>query len=281
MSRQLIGRALVGLYPAEVRRARGNELVGTLLDAGDVSTMAFLTHATSLARSGVWARARQELRQPVGQLLVGTFCWAAVLIAMSDVIEGVGTSRFWGGSIFSYGNDPQTLIDMYALPVVILVVFTTGQNRTAGLLGLARVAMRLHQSPLISLDDFLIGFAVQILGFGLLAIRPGSLRSAGRYLWLIPTAMWAFYWLTLLGQHSGIGRLTPVIAALIFLPVAPSLALGIGIDWLLKGIGYLAYPSGDGHPLWTVEFLACLPVIILAAGVYRPAAAYAAPHRKT
>jgi hypothetical protein len=281
MSRQLIGRTLVRLYPAEVRRARGNELVGTLLDAGDVSTLAFLANAASLARSGLWARAREELERPVLQLLVGAFCSAAVLMAMRDVVEGVGTGLFWGGSIFSFGNDAQTVIDMYVLPVLILALFTTGRNRTTGLLGLLRVAMRLHQSPLISLDDFLILFPVQMLGFGLLAFRPRSMRPAGRYLWPIPTAMWAFYWLTLLGQHSGIGRLTPVIAALVFLPLAPSLALGIGIDWLLQGVGYLTYPGGDSYPLWTAEFLACLPVVLLAVGVYRHAATSAARVEKT
>ena len=272
MSRQLIGRTLVRLYPAEVREARGNELVGTLLDAGDASTLAFLLHAASLAKSGVWARARDELARPVRQLLVGALCFAAVLMAMSNVVEGVGAGLFWGGSIFSFGSDPETVIDMYVLPVLILALFTTGRNRTTGLLGLLRVAMRLHQSPLISLPDFLILVPVQAVGFGLLAIRPRSIRPAGRYLWLIPAAMWAFYWLTLLGQHSGVGRMTPVVAALVLLPLAPSLALGIGIDWLLQGISYLTYPGGDGFPLWTAEFLACLPVIVLAVGVYRHAA---------
>jgi hypothetical protein len=144
MSRQLIGRTLVRLYPAEVQRTRGNELIGTLLDAGDVSAWAFLANAASLARSGLWARAREELGRPVGQLAVGALCWAAVLMAMSDVVEGVGTGLFWGGSIFSFGNDPETIIDMYVLPVLILALFTPGRNRTTGLLGLLRVAMRLH-----------------------------------------------------------------------------------------------------------------------------------------
>jgi hypothetical protein len=86
--------------------------------------------------------------------------------------------------------------------------------------------------------------------------------------------MWAFYWLTLLGQHSGIGRMTPIIAALVFLPVAPSLALGLGLglDWLLQGVGYLTYPGGDGYMLWTVEFLACLPVVLLLTAICRHAA---------
>ena len=272
MSRQLIARTVVRCYPAEVRQALGGELVGTLLDAGDTSTMAFLANAASLVRSGLWARARQELGRPIGQLLIGAVCWAAVLMAMSEVVEGVGTGVFWGGSIFSFGNDPETVIDMYLLPVMILALFTTGHNRTTGLLGLLRVAMRLHQSPLISLADFMILVPVQALGFGWLALRPASIRPAGRYLWPLPAAMWAFYWLTLLGQHSGIGRMTPVLAALLLLPLAPSLALGLGIDWLLNGVWYLTYPGGDGYPLWTTEFLACLPILVLAFGIYRNAA---------
>ena len=270
MSRQLIGRTLVRLYPAEVRRARGNELVGTLLDAGEVSMSAFLANAASLAGAGLWARACAELRRPIGQLLVGALCWAAVLGAMTELVEGVGTALFWGGTIFSFGSDPQTIIDMYVLPVLILVAVSGGRNRTAGLLGLLRVVMRLHQSQLISLDDFLIGYPVQIAGFALLAFRPRTILPAGRYLWPIPTALCAFYWLTLLGQHSGVGRMTPVIAMLVFLPVAPSLALGLGIDWLLQGLFYFA-DFGGGVPVPPVawEFLGCLPVVLIAVGLYR------------
>jgi hypothetical protein len=176
---------------------------------------------------------------------------------------------YWGGSMFSFGNDPRTIIDMYVLPVLILALFSTGRNRAVGALGLLRVAMRLHQSPLIGLADFMILVPVQVLGFGLLAIRTRSIPSAGRYLWPIPAAMWAVYWLTLLGQHSGIGKLTPVVAAVVLLPIAPSMALGLGIDWLLMGVSYLTYPGGDSFPLWTVELLACLPVVLLLTAACR------------
>jgi hypothetical protein len=277
MSRELIGRTLVRFYPTDVQQTRGNELVGTLLDAGDVSRWAFLANASSLAKSGLSERARQELGRPVGQILAGALCWAAVLTAMSVVVEGVATSVMWGVTIFSFGNDPETIIDMYVLPILILALFTTGRNRTAGLLGLLRLGMRLHQSPMISLADFLITIPVPALGFGLLAVRPRSIPPAGRYLWPIPSACWAFYWSTLIGQHSGTGKLTPVVASLILLPVAPALALGIGIDWLLQGVGYLAYPGGDAWALWTIELLACLPVVLLLTVVWRHAARR--PHR--
>jgi hypothetical protein len=271
MSRQLIGRTLVRLYPVEIQRARGKEIADTLLDAGETSTAAFVSNAASVAVSGLLARAREELGRPVWQIALGALCWAAVLLAMRDVVEGVCTGLYWGGSIFSFGQDPETIIDMYVLPVLILALFSRGQNRTVGVLGLLRVAMRLHQSPLIGLADFLMLFPVQVLGFGLLAARPRSTPRAGRYLWTVPAAMWAFYWLTLLGQHSGVGKLTPIVAAIVLLPFAPAMALGLGIDWLLMGIGYLIYPGGDGFPLWTVELLACLPVVLLLTAVCRRA----------
>lgn len=272
MSRQLIGRALVKLYPAEVQQTRGSELIGTLLDAGDESMQAFVANAASLATSGLSERARHELRRPARQILIGALCFAAVLTAMSVVVEAIGNRLMWGGTIFTFGTDPQTIIDMYALPVVILALFTSGHNRTTGLLGLIRLAMRLHQSPMIPLADFLITIPVPAVGFGLLMIRPRSIPPAGRYLWPIPAACLAFYWSTLLGQHSGIGKLTPILAAIALLPVAPALALGLGIDWLLQGVGYLTYPSGDGYPLWTVELLACLPVVLLFSAACRHAA---------
>lgn len=272
MSRRLIGRALVKLYPAEVQQTRGNELIGTLLDAGDASMWAFLANAASLAKSGLSARARQELRRPVWQILVGALCWAAVLSAMSVVVEAIGNSLMWGATILSFGDDPETIIDMYVLPVLILALFTRGRNRATGLLGLVRFAMRLHQSPMIPLADFLITVPVPAVGFGLLATRPRGVPRAGRYLWPIPAACLAFYWSTLLGQHSGIGRLTPILAGVVFLPVAPALALGLGIDWLLQGVGYLTYPGGDGYTLWTVELLGCLPVVLLLSAACRHAA---------
>ena len=272
MSRQLIGRALVKLYPAEVQRARGNELIGTLLDAGDESMWAFLANAASVARSGLSERARQELGRPVRQVLAGALCFAAVLSAMSVVAEAVGNSVMWGSTIFSFGSDPETIIDMYVLPVLILALFTSGRNRTAGLLGLIRVAMRLHQSPMIPLAEFLVTVPVPVVGFALLAIRPRSIPRAGRYLWPIPAACLAFYWSTLLGQHSGIGMLTPILAAIVLLPAAPALVLGLGIDWLLLGLGYLTYPGGDGFPGRTVELLACLPAVLLLCAAWRHAA---------
>lgn len=268
MSRVLIGRLIVRCYPTEIRQDRGDEFVGTLLDVGDASPWEFASHAASMARAGLVARAKAELARPVWQLASGALAWAAVLMAVTQLLEGLGTAAFWGGPIFSMGNDPQTVIDMYAIPLMIMGLITAGRTRAVGVLGLVRLVMRLHQSPLIALVDFMIWYPVQILGFGLLAVRPRIVRPAGRYLWTVPAAWYAFYWLTLLGQHSGVGHMTPVIASAILLPLAPSLALGLGIDWLLQGFAELSYAGGYYTGL-TAEFLACLPVVLILTAVYR------------
>jgi hypothetical protein len=56
--REAIGRTVVRLYPKNIRENAGEELVGTLLDAGDASRGAYVRQLVSLVRSGLSARAR-------------------------------------------------------------------------------------------------------------------------------------------------------------------------------------------------------------------------------
>jgi hypothetical protein len=68
MIKEALGRLVVRLYPQEGQSAAGSELVGTLLDAGEVSLGAYLLQLTSLLRAGLWSRARVELTRPFGQI---------------------------------------------------------------------------------------------------------------------------------------------------------------------------------------------------------------------
>jgi hypothetical protein len=72
VSKAAIGRAVVRLYPENIRQATGEELVGTLLDAGDASLGAYARELISLARSGLSARARAELSQPLLRIAAST-----------------------------------------------------------------------------------------------------------------------------------------------------------------------------------------------------------------
>lgn len=79
MSKQAIGRAALRLYPCEVRASRGEEILGTLLDAGEESSLAFLRQLASLIVASLVARSRQALTEPPGKLAIQAICWAGVI----------------------------------------------------------------------------------------------------------------------------------------------------------------------------------------------------------
>jgi hypothetical protein len=272
MSREAIGRTVVRIYPKEIRQSAGQELVGTLLDAGDASRGAYVGQLISLVRSGLSARARSELRQPRGRIAASTLCWVAVMSAMSELVSDVGVGLRWGGGP---GSGTETDLYSYVIPSLILVLFTLGRNRTTGILGLAWLAIFLHQHAMLPLSDFFASVPLQAAGFALLAIKPRKALPAGRFLWPAPAIVFLLYQVTLLGQLSGIGRTTPFLVAVLLLPWAPSLALGTAITWALTAIYYLQLyqivPTTP-HLWWVIELLAGVPLALIVASITRTAA---------
>jgi hypothetical protein len=273
MSRAAIGRTVVRLYPTDVRERAGGELVGTLLDASDASRGAYARQLVSLVRSGLSARARSELRQPLGRITVSTLCWVAVMSAMSQLVTVIGIRLYWGDTP---GSSTDTILYSYIIPALILVLFTLGRNRTTGILGLAWLAIFLHQHSMLSLTGFVETVPLQAAGFALLAIKPRKSLPAGRFLWLAPAIVWLVYWVTLLGQQSGVGKMTPVLAALLLLPWAPSLALGTAITWALTAIYYFSVyhilPTVPHLLVEAIELLAGIPLALIVASIARTAA---------
>jgi hypothetical protein len=271
--RHAIGRTVVRLYPTDIRESAGNELVGTLLDASDESRSAYVRQLISLVRSGLLARARSELRQPLARIAAGTLCCVAVMTVMYESVEGIGITLRWGGT---WGGSTETLLYSYIIPALILVLFTLRRNRITGILGLAWLAIFLHQHPLLPLSVFLETIPLQAAGFALLAIKPRERLPAGRFLWPVPAIVWLLYQVTLLGQLSGVGRTTPILAALLLLPWAPSLALGTAITWALTGIYYLnlyqIVPSAPHLLVEALELLAGVPLTLIIASIGRRAA---------
>jgi hypothetical protein len=197
MSREMIGRTVVRLYPKDIRESAGGELVGTLLDAGDASRCAYLRQLGSLVRSGLSARARAELSRPLGRIAASTLCWVAVLSAMSQLVTVIGIRLRWGDTP---GSSTETLVYSYIIPALILVLFTLGRNRVTGILGLAWLAIFLHQHSMLSLGGFFATIPLQAAGFALLAVKPRKPLPAGRSLWPVLAVVWLLYQVTLLGQ---------------------------------------------------------------------------------
>lgn len=273
MRRQAIGRTAVRLYPKDIRESAGEELVGTLLDAGDASRGAYVGQLVSLVRSGLSARARSELREPLGRIAASTLCWVAVMSAMSELVGEIGIRLRWG---YTLEASTETLLYSYILPALILVLFTLRRNRTTGILGLAWLAIFLHQHSMLPLSGFFESIPLQAAGFALLAIRPRKPLPAGRFLWPAPAIAWLIYQVTLLGQLSGVGKTTPFLAALLLLPWAPSLALGTAITWALTAIYYMnlyqIVPTAPHLLVEALELLAGVPLALIVASIGRKAA---------
>ena len=222
---------------------------------------------------GYWEGRDRSSTQPLGQIAASTLCWVAVMSAMRQLVGVIGTRlRFDGTS----GSSTEMLLYSYIFPALILVLFTLRRNRTTGILGLAWLAILLHQRSMLPLSDFLDTVPLQTAGFALLAVKSGKPLPAGRLLWLAPAIVWLLYLVTLLGQQSGVGTTTPVLAALLLLPWAPSLALGTAITWGLTAIDffrlYAIVPSAPHLLVDAIELLAGVPLALLVAAVARTAA---------
>jgi hypothetical protein len=275
MSRAGIGKLVVRLYPQDTREQAGNELIGTLLDAGEASRLAFVLQALSVVKSGVWARARVELSRSLWQIAASTLCWVAVMSAMSLLVQTVGIRLRWGDTP---GSDPWTVIYNYILPPLILVMFTLRRHRTTGIIGLVWVTIYLYQHPMLPTAFFLGSVPLPAAGFALLVARPRAPLFAGRFLWPAIAGVWLLYQVTLLGQLSGVGKITPVLAALMLLPWAPSLALGTAIAWASTAVYYLSTYQQLNYPHFLVESIELsigVPIALLILSIARRTAARA------
>lgn len=274
MSRAALGRAVVRLYPAAVRDSRGSELVGTLLDAGDASWPAYLVQLLSLVRSGLLARARAELTRPLTQLVASTLGWVAV---MSVVLHLEGTATIvlrWGGSP---GSGTETALYSYILPTVILVLFTLGRRRITGLIGLAWIAIFLHQRTTLPITGLIAHVPLQAAGFAMLAARPSAAQKTGRLLWLAPAFVFVVYQATLYDQLSGVGRAIPFLASLMLLPWAPAMVLATAMTWGLVGVASLGlYLTQVGYSdllLQAAGLMATVPLAVAGIAAARAACA--------
>jgi hypothetical protein len=200
---------------------------------------------------------------------------------MYESVQGIGITLRWNGT---WGGATETLLYGYILPGLILALFTLRRNRTTGILGLAWLAIFLHQHPMLPQSAFFETIPLQAGGFALLAIKPREPLPAGRFLWPAPAIVWLLYQVTLLGQLSGVGKTTPFLAALLLLPWAPSLALGTAITWALTAIYYLnLYQIAPAAPhllVEALELLAGVPLALIIAAMGRRAATRAEPRNR-
>jgi hypothetical protein len=269
MTRTWLGRIAVRTYPVEVRAQRGEELVGTLLDAGEKSLATFVRQLASLGAGGLAARSRKTLRQPLRQISLDLVRWACITTVAGGLIGGLASLR-WGGS---FGGSPLTMWVQYVGPAVLLALFTLGHDRLTGIAGLIWLyaGSSYYVPPSPSTGFWLEFWLLPLAGFVLMATVPRRRHGLERALWLIPALVWAIFQYTELGAHSGVGYLTPVLATLVLLPLAPGLALGTALAWSAMAANYLPIGLSETTRL-AIELLSCTPLALILLTLSRRAA---------
>lgn len=269
MIRDRLGRAAVRLYPQSVRDERGNELVGTLLDAGQESSVAFAGQLASLVMGGLAARSRQSLDQPLGRIAVDALCWVAVSIVMLTFVTLIA-------AMFRFG-DLGGAVPAVAACGLILALFTVGRTRLAGIAGLVSVAALVILARRVS-TSWSVGLLLPAaVGFIALTLSRRRTPISGRLLWTVPAIAYAAFQLWAAGQHPGsshpleaLAAISPALAAIVFLPIAPAFAVGTALAWSLEGLRVLIIGL-DRPLLLLLAMLSCAPVALALTRVARRA----------
>jgi hypothetical protein len=266
VNREWLGRVAVRFYPEAVRTELGNELVGTVLDAGEDSPTAFISQLVSLAGAGLTARARAALTQPIGQIARDTLAWAAVMTVVRGWVEILATDAHAVGNVRFVEGTFVTFI----LPGLVLVAFALKQTRISGVLGIAMFVIHIFDYPRQMPFRVIVELMLPLAGFALLAFAPRRVSRDGRWVAIIPTVIYAYFaFAQTLGPET-LAYITPVLVALCFLPLNPAFALGTALAWsFVTALNVILVGGFDRWTLLSILLLACVPVTLIAAGVGR------------
>jgi hypothetical protein len=111
-----------------------------------------------------------------------------------------------------------------------------------------------------------------LTGFALLTFAPKKVAARGRWLWVVPAVVFAFFEVTLIGNQSAVGAFAPVLVAFCFLPFRVSFALGTTLAWSALGAWELAVRGGPGRWLvLSIILLASTPIAVILISICRRA----------
>lgn len=233
MIRERFGRAALRAYPPQSRAARGEEMLGTLLDASEHSPAGFGRETVSLLRAGL--RERAALTASVGsRRLIADACPQAIAILIlwllrNGVLAGIETSTLGAPLVVA-------LIALAAL----LVCAVVGYDRIAGIGGFVLtvgiVLLADPHAPLRTRSVTLAIALVPIACFVVMALAPRVRpHDPRRLLWLAPAGALAAVMPN--SYAGGLAFLAVVsLAALVRLPTDPRFALACGLAWATIGL---------------------------------------------
>jgi hypothetical protein len=267
-------RAGLQAYPPSVRDARGEEIVGTLLDASDGSWLRFGAELLDLVRGGLRARGNASAAVPLRRLIadvcrITALLWIAVELLrwLTFELEPYPTPTSW----------------TVALAVLTLVLGLIGLDRLSGACGLLWLAASnswvapgfktLGATP-GWLSGLLIKDLVLIICLLVMIVAPRRREfNPRRLLWLAAVAGFAVLDALDMSEPA-----VPVLAISVFgltaILISPRLAIAVPLWWIGLAIqplvgSLLGRPGDTSGIVFPIIATASLSMILLALLIRR------------
>jgi hypothetical protein len=262
MTRERAVRAALHAFPATVREAQGEEMLGTLLDVSATSRTRFARELSGVVRSGMRARSTLTARAGVRRVVVDgvrlSGVWLLTLFLSSELgnrIRGFDPLGPW------HPLSPWSLALLAAALALVLIGFDRLAGATALLFVATLVVDPAWREQTISRRELMLVPVICFITLGLVAGRrkPDHRRLA----WLVLTGALAVASSTSDDPTAAIlilGVLFLVPLALAVLRTDPRFAIACGLLATSFGI-HMAQDRG-GPGILGVVFLSAAPLIL-------------------
>ncbi len=275
MTRERFLRAGLQAYPPSVRDARGEEIVGTLLDASDGSLVRFSAEILELVRGGLRARGNVSAAVPLRRLIADACHITALLWIGVELLRWVT----WELEPF-----PTPASWTVALPVLTVVLGLIGLDRLSAGCGLLWLVITnpwvqpgfktLGETPTGWLNGLLIKDLVLAVCLLVMIVAPRRRQiDPWRLLWL---AAWAGF--AVLDALDMSQPAVPVLATSAFslaaILISPRLAIAVPLWWIGLAIqplvgSLLGRPGDTSGVVFPIIATASLSMILLALLIRR------------
>lgn len=256
MIRERIGQTALRAYPPAVRQARGLEMLGMLLDAGEQSNRVFVRESGSLVLGGLRERRALAARAGTRRLVADACCQAVLIFLMLWLISALNTQG-------SAGPSRQLLVQEVVL-AAILACALIGHERIAALSGLAALIAYGPLGPhiqLVWLARVLVPIACLLVMVCAPQRRP---RNPRRLLWLLPVCV-----LAALHAHARFSLPEALavmsLGGLLRLFHDPRLAVACSLVWITVLLADAGRPAPAGLGLLDVAAVAAGLLLTVAA----------------
>lgn len=286
IARRLLGLAMLA-YPPDLREARGDEIVDTVLDVSHGSPRRVTRESVALIRSGLGARANVTASSGARRLAATVCAQAATVWGLVLLISLLRAERFMltpaaGVSMARSADREVAFYLVQALLAASVAAALVGYDRIAALLGFALLgALTLTEtSRLISTTHYVALLVVPAACYPAMLVMPRARRrDPRRVLWLAAALLLGVspslaptnfgYALGLVGYGLGlVGMvfLVLLLVGLVLLPAGPSLPLAIAVAMIAYGWPIWTGLTGYAEPLTVQAVVITAGPVLLAAG---------------